>query len=205
MGLLHIHELICMMCWQMCPFPHTCLFGSVGVAGGGWAGRQVSGCPLGLGGQPAVLHTPPHTHTSFPSLFPFGFLCYPILPSLSPTGFLYLRHSSLCLSHSVSDFPISCSPSLHSHLPLSGSSCSSFCFYLSDSVWLSPTPRPHPSVLSISVFPPLSLLSLPLLVFPPLAPSFSCPPPRIVSYFSFSCSLTLSGQSFTQPISSNTP
>jgi len=32
-GLLHIHELICMM-WQMYPFPHTCPVGSVGGAGG---------------------------------------------------------------------------------------------------------------------------------------------------------------------------
>lgn len=90
MGLLHIHELICMMCWQMCPFPHTCLFGSVGVAGGG-VGRE-AGVRVSLGvGRPAsrVAHSPPpHRHTSFPSLFPFGFLCYPILPSLSPAGFL---------------------------------------------------------------------------------------------------------------------
>ena len=52
-GLLHIHELICMMWWQMYPFPHTCPVGSVGGAGGVGQGGRCWGVPQGLGG-PAV-------------------------------------------------------------------------------------------------------------------------------------------------------
>ena len=77
-GLLHIHELICMMWWQMYPFPHTCPVGSVGGAGGVGQGGRCWGVPQGLGGQPSVLHRP--------SVFPFGFLCHPISPNLSHTG-----------------------------------------------------------------------------------------------------------------------
>ena len=114
MGLLHIHELICMVCSQMCPFPHTCPFGSVGVAGGGWAGRQVSGWPLGRGGGAAIRVA--HPRRFFAPTLPLWISLLPHLAQSGPPWFS-LCHSSYVLLILFLTFPVSCSLSLHPHPP----------------------------------------------------------------------------------------
>lgn len=185
MGLLHIHEFICMMCWQMCPFPHTCPFGSVGGAGGEGGRKQVLGCPSGLGGWAAIRVT--HAPTPFPPVFPFGFLS-PCLAHSESHWFAPCH--SLCLSCAVSDLPTPV-PSVSSPILLSGSSCLSF-----HSVSPVPVPSgcpPIPCALSL----PSGLSLLPRLshsTFPPFVSSHLPPRPFLSLHLSYSLvfhSLTL--------------
>lgn len=185
------------MCWQMCPFPHTCPFGSVGGAGWGVDRRQVLPCLSGLGGG--------STPTPFPPLFPFGFLCHPLLPNLKLTVFLCLGHPYVPLSYSVSDLPTSGSLSLYSYRPLSVSSCPSLHSHLSGSVGISPTScsLSLPLGLSVSAFP--SPLFLPFCL-PLLFPIFSfCSTFHILSFSSLALQLSLSIQSPIRPTFNSTP
>lgn len=141
-------------------------------------------------------HLVTHTHTLFPLLFPFAFLCHPILPNLSLTGFLPV----MSLSHSLSDFPTFCSLRLPSHRPLSVSlallDIPPIVFSVSHPVCLSSvsaSPSPSP-LLSRPFYLPTSTphlflslhLSYSLLVLSPALP-------------------TLSVQSRIQPVFGSTP
>lgn len=142
-----------MMCWQMCPFPHTCPSGSVGEAGGGGQGGRCQGIPWDLGGQASMLL--PHSFTLTLSLW---ILCHPILPNLSLAGFLGLSLSTR-LFHSVVGF-LAPLVSIPIGLGLLLFLLLSFRFCLDG-----------PHLLSSQA---------PIL---PVSPSFPFPPPLIVSHF----------------------
>lgn len=153
-------------------------------------------CLSGLGGG--------STPTPSPPLFPFGFLCHPLLPNLNHTVFLCLGHLYMPLSYSVSDLPTSCSLSLYSYGPLSVSSFPSLHSHLSGSVWICPTScsLSLPFGLSVSAFP--SPLFLPFCL-PILFPIFSFPSNfHIFSFSSLALQLSLSIQSPIQPIFNST-
>lgn len=151
MGLLHIHELICMMRWQMCLFPHTCPLWSVG---GARVGRE-AGVRASLGAWGPASRVP----QMCPPALDF---CHPLLPSL--TGFLCLGVILYVSFSFCFRFPISCSP------PPPSVSCPSVCLCLSISLVLFGYP---PSLVLFTC--PLLSLSLPsssLFVFLSLSPSF---------------------------------
>lgn len=183
-------------CARRCAPSHTpAPLGQLELLEGGGQGGRCQGGPWGVGG--AAIRVA-HPRRFFAPTLP---LWISLLPHLAQSGPRWFSVSFfLCPSHSVSDFPSllfpeSPSPSALCPPPLA------LLFAAISLILLGPPHLSFPSVgpSLLFLFSP-SLLFPPLPAFPPLSPTFPFPPPLVVSRFSFSCSLTLSGQPCAQPV-----